>query len=93
MRSYPVHDLHLPSTYLLLPEKRNKLRLFCRLNLVNSSSLDKVVSRRKCKHKEISPFVLNLFISLAYYNLLLLENLELLGYPTLVGLVLDSVFS
>ena len=66
MHSYPVHDLHLPSTYLLLPEKRNKLCLFCGLNLLNVSSLDKVVIRRKCKHKEISHLYPNLFISLAY---------------------------
>ena len=49
-----------------LPEKRNKLCQFCRLNLLNLSSLDKVVSRRKCKLKEISHFYPNLFISLTH---------------------------
>ena len=67
MHSYPVHDLHLPSTYLHFPKKHNKLCLFCRLNLLNFSSSDKLVSKRKCKHKnEISHFCPNLFISLTY---------------------------
>ena len=67
MLSYPVHDLHLPSTYLHLPEKHNKLCLFYRLNLLNFSSLDKLVSKRKCRHKnEISHFYPNFFISLTY---------------------------
>ena len=67
MCSYPVHDLHSLSTYLHLPEKCNKLYLFSRLNLLNFSSLHKLVSKRKCKHKkEISHFYLNLFISLTY---------------------------
>ena len=67
MHSYPVHDLHLPSTYLHFLEKRNKLCLFCELNLLNFSSSDKLVSKRKCKHKnEISHFYPNFFISLTY---------------------------
>ena len=67
MRSYPVHDLHSPGTFLRLPEKRDKLCLFCRLNLLNFSSSDKRVSKRKCEHKnEISRFNPNLFISLTY---------------------------
>ena len=66
MHLYPVHDLLLSSTYLLLCEKRNILCLFCRLNLLNFSSLDRVVSRRKCKHKEMSHFYPNLFIALTY---------------------------
>ena len=49
-----------------MPEKRNKLCQFCRLNLLNLSSLDKLVSKRKCKLKEISHFYPNLFISLTY---------------------------
>ena len=107
MRYYPVHDLHSPGTFLRLPEKRDKLYLFCRLNLLNFSSSDKRVSKRKCEHKnEISRFYPNLFISLTYMlvpcstevkergknwlsyqktlNLILLKNLELLGYPALV---------
>ena len=31
--------LNMPRTYLHVPEKRNKLCLFCRLNLFNFSSL------------------------------------------------------
>ena len=65
--SYPIHDLHSPTTYLYLPEKDNKLCLFCRLNFLNFSSSDKLVSRRKCKHKkEILYFYPNLFISLIF---------------------------
>ena len=67
MHSYSVYDLHSPSTYLHLPEKCNKLCLFCRLTFLDSSSLDKLVSRRKCKYKnEISYFYHDLFISLTY---------------------------
>ena len=56
----------LTSTALVIFEKCNKLCLFCRLNLLYLSSLDKVVSRRKCRHKEISHIYPNLFISLTY---------------------------
>lgn len=69
LHSYPVCDLPLPlpSTYLHLPQKSNRLCLFCRLNLLNFSSLGKLVSRRKCKHKnEILCFYCNLFIPLIY---------------------------
>ena len=60
----------LSMTYLHLPEKRNKLFLFCRLNLLDLSSSDKPVSRRKCKHKKKLHFYPNLFISLTYIPVL-----------------------
>ena len=97
--------LNTPSIYLRVPEKRNKLYLFCRPNILNFSSMDKLVSRRKCKHKnKILHFYPNLFILLTYQllvplksskkrkeaqlpknlNVSVQENLELMGYPTLV---------
>ena len=62
-----MRDLRSLSTYLHLPEKCNKLCLVCRLNLLNFSSLDKLVSKRECKQKnEMLHFSSNLFISLTY---------------------------
>ena len=62
-----MSDLCSPSTYLHFPEKCNKLCLLCWLKLLKFSSWDKLISRKKCKHKkEILHFYPNLFISLTY---------------------------
>ena len=60
--SYSVRDFHLPNTYLHLPEKRNKICLFCRLHLLNFSSSDKIVcikqeeeSGSAAKNPELDP--------------------------------------
>ena len=67
LHSYPVHDLCSLSTYLHLSKECNKLCLLCWLKLLKFSSWDKLISRKKCKHKnEISHFYPNLFISLTY---------------------------
>ena len=57
---------HLALIFICL-KKCNKLCLLCWLKLLNFSSLDKLISRKKYKHKnEISHFYPNLFISLTY---------------------------
>ena len=67
LHSYPASDLCSPSTYLHFPEKCNKLCPLCWLKLLKFSSWDKLISRKKCKHKnEILHFYPNLFISLTY---------------------------
>ena len=47
----------MPTTYLDVLEKRNKLCLFWWLNFLNFSSLDKLVSRKKCRHRNEILFI------------------------------------
>ena len=69
LHSYPVRDLCSPSTYVHLPEKCNKSCQLCQLKLLKFSSWDKLIRRKKCKHKnEVLNSYPNLFICLTLFH-------------------------
>ena len=58
---------HLALISIFLKNATNYAYMFCWINFLNFSSLDKLASNRKCKHKnEILCFYCNLFIPLIY---------------------------
>ena len=58
---------HLALISIFLKNATNYAYMFCWINFLNFSSLDKLASNRKCKHKnEILHFYPNLFIYLTY---------------------------
>ena len=57
--------LNMPRTYLHVPEKRNKLCLFCRLNLFNFSSLGREGGNASTKMRD---YVFTITFHLSYLH-------------------------